>query len=601
MRLGKRDMPDGRTIANYLAVALPALALAIFGWQRRWVADDAFINFRIVDNLIAGHGPVFNEGERVEAYTSTLWLVMVAIADALNPFAQIEWTSVLLGLGLSVIGIAAAGAGAVVLARSDASGRGRPVVPIGMVVFVALPPAWDFATSGLETGLSFAWIGCCFLALARLDERAREASAGQAVAVRRRWMLATSALAGLGPLIRPDLAVYSGAFLLALLAVGPDRTIRGRALLVGVGVCLPLAYQVFRMGYFAAVVPNTAIAKEAGSAYWSRGWDYLVDFVSPYALWLPLGALAIILGLWVSGTWSEGRRRTVVVALAPAVAGLVHALFVVRVGGDFMHGRLLLFGLFGLAAPVTVPVGRLRATALGVGVIVWSVVCAAGLRAEYPEGTALRFIDERGFYTDFSGSPHPITLADYTPTPWVRDGKAVARLPKEERVVLLAPRSQPFLKDLPYGPIAARGSLPTGVVAGFVSVGLAGYAAGPDVRIVDRLGLADPIAARLRFGPIPGYRASLPTRYKAGHEKALQAEWIIARFADPQLPVLTRPRVAAAREALACDPLDRLLEAVEAPMTASRFLRNIGVAFELRDFRLPSDPQPARADVCRGG
>src|SRR5690625_491907 len=36
------------------------------GWQRRWIADDGLIVLRTVRNLIAGNGPVFNAGERLQ-------------------------------------------------------------------------------------------------------------------------------------------------------------------------------------------------------------------------------------------------------------------------------------------------------------------------------------------------------------------------------------------------------------------------------------------------------------------------------------------------------------------------------------------------------
>ena len=46
-------------------------------WQRRWIADDGLIVLRTVRNLIAGNGPVFNAGERVESNTSTLWTYVI--------------------------------------------------------------------------------------------------------------------------------------------------------------------------------------------------------------------------------------------------------------------------------------------------------------------------------------------------------------------------------------------------------------------------------------------------------------------------------------------------------------------------------------------
>ena len=38
--------------------------------------DDAYISFRYADNLVNGHGLVFNPGERVEGITNLLWTVL---------------------------------------------------------------------------------------------------------------------------------------------------------------------------------------------------------------------------------------------------------------------------------------------------------------------------------------------------------------------------------------------------------------------------------------------------------------------------------------------------------------------------------------------
>src|SRR5213075_2344091 len=53
---------------------VPAVMIAIAGWSHRWMNEDAYINLRVLDQVFAGHGPVFNAGERIEAATSPLWL-----------------------------------------------------------------------------------------------------------------------------------------------------------------------------------------------------------------------------------------------------------------------------------------------------------------------------------------------------------------------------------------------------------------------------------------------------------------------------------------------------------------------------------------------
>src|SRR5215218_9386360 len=83
-----------------LAVLLaPAAVILAMGWHRRWLNEDAFINLRIVDQVFAGHGPVFNAGERVEAYTSPAWLGVLVFARAtLGQLMDVEWATVVAGL-----------------------------------------------------------------------------------------------------------------------------------------------------------------------------------------------------------------------------------------------------------------------------------------------------------------------------------------------------------------------------------------------------------------------------------------------------------------------------------------------------------------------
>ena len=56
-----------------VACAAPIIMVALLGWHQRWISDDGWINIRVVEQFLAGNGPVYNAGERVEVTTSTLW------------------------------------------------------------------------------------------------------------------------------------------------------------------------------------------------------------------------------------------------------------------------------------------------------------------------------------------------------------------------------------------------------------------------------------------------------------------------------------------------------------------------------------------------
>jgi arabinofuranosyltransferase len=124
------------------------------------------------------------------------------------------------------------------------------------------------------------------------------------------------------------------------------------------------------------------------------------------------------------------------------------------------------------------------------------------------------------------------------------------------------------------------------------NVGMFGFAASREVQVVDLHGLGDPLAARLR----------LVRRDRAGHEKLLPNEWVVARFADParaSAPVVTSAATAAAERALACGDLARLLQAIREPMSFGRAISNIGFSFTATTLRFSAEPSTAASELCR--
>jgi arabinofuranosyltransferase len=576
--------------ARLAAIALfaPVVLLAIAGWDRRWVSDDAFINLRVVDLLSQGHGPVFNVGEHVEAYTSTLWVGILWLGDAVLPIG-LEWVAVVLGLACSVAGLAMATVAAHGLLR-ERGHDGLPL-PLGALVFVALPPVWDFSTSGLETGLSFAWLGASFLALVAVLRRGP------------RRLPLVALLLGLGPLVRPDFAVFSIAFVVALFVV--VRPARSQAIrLVAAAVALPLLYQLFRMGYFASLVPNTAVAKEAGASYWSSGLRYLWDLFGTYLLFLPLLALLVP---WARGLRGGGRPLTFVAA-APVAAGAVHMLFVVKVGGDFMHARLLLPGLFAVLMPVAVVAvpARRSAVALAAGVVIWALVCAAALRVPYGDVEvgdvpAGEIVDERAYYGALAGGVrNPVEVEDYARSESAADAfEARRRAEAGERVVVFTGRNPEEEGELPADQ-PTRAGLRVPFVAAVSNVGIFGYAAGPRVYVQDRLALGDALAARLE----------LDSRGRVGHEKLLPPAYVLARFADPST-FAGDENVRNAHRVLNCSPwiwdgagtrpsnwLREHLRRIEQPLTVGGFLGNVKYAATGQKLRLPREPWTAAIEIC---
>lgn len=629
---------DLSRMAQAVVLVLPALVVADRGWDRRWITDDGFINMRIARMVLDGHGPVFNAGERVEAATSTLWLWALVVGDVVLPL-QLEWVAVVLGLAGAVAGVLLATFGAARLHR----GRGATglLLPLGAAVVAAIPPFWEFSTSGLEGGLTFGWLGLtCWLLC-------RWATSGD------RFGGVAAVVVGAAPLVRPDLGLALPLVLGGVLAAQWSHdSARDRVRLLAQALALPVAYQVFRMGYYGAVVPNTALAKSSGRGAWGNGVDYARDFAQPYALVVPLAALclAFVVPCGVRA-WRAADRRGLVALGALPLLGAADALYVVRVGGDYMHGRLLLPALFALVAPVAaVPVTRVA------GIWRGPVVGAApsdasgddvgsgeppahdrperGDRAAVPE-SARRDPAGAGGRATF---PVAVGAAAVVVVAWAALAGTSLRRGTEPVVedLFVSEAHDSHLsahgryavtaEDQGWGAEQARGILESDVgvhvpapIPGAVprdgggrrvyasyGIGVVGYVLGEEVYVLDMLGLADPLISRYeleRAGP-------------TGHEKPIPAAWLAARVSDGPVPpesipdpVFSRPLhesppgqldadADAARRALGCGDLDELGHAVHDRLTPGRFLRNVFGSPARTRLTVPPDPQEAEQQFC---
>lgn len=579
---------------QWALLAAPVVVIIVAGWQRRWVEEDAFLNFRVVDQIRAGHGPVFNAGERVEVFTSTLWLAVLVAGRTALAFAKLEHVSIVLGLVLTGAGVWTAARGAMALWRRPAAGgRSEPrpparsdfFVPLGVVVVVALPASWDWATSGLENGLSLAWLGALMLLVGRV---ARQDAPPRSVP----RALAAGALVGLGPLVRPDLAVVTVVVAVAYVWArrpGPVELISFASGLLA----LPVLYEVFRAGYYGTLVPNTALAKDSGGTYWSQGWNYLVDLVAPYWLWLPL---AVLVAGVVLVAREAAPRPGLVAFLALPVGGVLHGSFIVESGGDYLHARLLLPSLFAVAAPFAVVPWRPRLRPLVVVVAVWAVVAAAFLRPVV--GRAVIPTTQYGVAEGRTLMSHltdpgrrPVLATDFE----FDDGPRARRLQARGARALVTTEGRPLL-----------GATHERTVLVSHASGVSGYLAGPDVHVQEVNSLADAVGSRMPPMANSG----------AGHRKRLSWVWILAlttregvergldlgalegKVTFPSPPV-DEAEVAAARRALDCGALAALVDAARRPLTAGRFWSNLTGSIGRTRLVVPRDPFVAERRFCR--
>jgi arabinofuranosyltransferase len=505
-----QPVPAARFHPGRLLLAAGCLLILLVWLKNAWVCDDAYINFRVLDQLRAGHGPVWNPGERVQVYTSVLWFWLQAPLRLVSsdPYANV--------LVLSLVCLAAL---LVVLRRAVGSDRAWL---LGVLLMVGANGFLDWTASGLENPLVFLACGLLLVPFQTVMAAA-PGSLAAALPLRRLFVLAGWAL-----LVRHDLLLL---WLPPLLHAGirHRRLWPWRAWLrLLATAAAPLAiWSAWALFYYGSPWPNAALAKLATGLprdlLVQQGLDYLgCHRQDPVLLAVLAGGLGVMLA----------RRSTR--GLAAGLA--LHLGYLVWTGADFMLGRFL-------AAPFLIAVVLLVREAARLPGRIWSwtphlaALLAAVLLPHTPLNSPLSFADEefchgvadeRGYYfptTSLWARLH--TPADKFPDhEWAREGRYHSN--RDRKLV------------------------------GFVNVGFYGYFVGLDKRVTDRLAITEPFLARIPHQGIPDQwrpghiKRDLPRGYnqtlQTGRNTIADGR-LSALYDDLQLaisgPLLARGRLAA--------------------------------------------------------
>lgn len=289
-------------------------------------SDDAYITFRYARNLLEGHGPVFNPGERVEGYTNPLYTLLMLPLLAWGGDAGIY--------RLSVAATTACAIAALFLFLAIVRERLPDGAPgSAALLFAATPSLWVAIASGLESALVLAFQLALWLGAERASDRPERRHLP--------WLLAGAVGA---VLTRADGFVFVGIVVAFLAARGRLRpaALTAAALAVTLG-----AHVAWRLSYYGYPLPNTFYVKVSGPLFERilEGAKRLLRYGASYypSLALYIAALA----------WGVARALP---TLRPAPArpllpdGFRFELFLapallaywVYVGGDYFGDRFLL-------------------------------------------------------------------------------------------------------------------------------------------------------------------------------------------------------------------------------------------------------------------
>jgi hypothetical protein len=296
------------------AFVLGGLLLAVFLVHAAYlaaVAEDAFITFRYAQNLVAGHGFVWNPGEPpVEGYTNFLWLLLSALWLSLG-LDPVFWAQ-LAGVAASLVTLAYVWwCGVQLLGWSE----GEALLPC--LLLAVSGPFATWATGGLETALFGA------LLVAAVAHFASYWRGGG-----RRQLFGCSLALLLATLTRPEGMLVAAVLLGIALLASPGRgseSLRDFAAPVLLGLALFAVYVGWRWSTFGYLLPNTFYAKTGGSAaQYGRGARYLA-FRGGRRAGAGRGAERL-----------ARRLREAPLLPSCAIVAAAYGVAVVWVGGDYM-------------------------------------------------------------------------------------------------------------------------------------------------------------------------------------------------------------------------------------------------------------------------
>jgi len=430
------------------ALGILFLAYVVLALCNGWLVDDAYITFRVSENFVNGYGARWNISERVQVYTHPLWMMLFTIAHWFT--RETYYTAIFLSWIVSIICVG------VVAFKLRSGFRGAVFVLLGIIMSKSF---MDYSSSGLENPLTHLILTLFAFAYLELKESPRKV------------FFLTLAMS-LAIVNRHDSILL--LFPAAALTFWINRSwpALGTVLLGAVPFFL---WEATSLVYYGFLVPNTAWAKlntglsheilfRTAENYYLQ--SFMFDHVTLLVLLVSVVCSFVFrcARLWVFG-----------------IGLLLHLLYILRIGGDFMSGRF--FSSAFLLALIVLSRMKWHLLPRRTYLLILASVVLAGVTNRFPTfavntlsgyaeeqeafNTYRNVKDERAFYYRNTGFLAGLKRSRWPDMSWRDLGEQL----RDQRTKAFS----------------------------YYAIGLLGYYAGPDVHILDVMALGDPLLARLTY------------------------------------------------------------------------------------------------------
>ncbi|MEI6221976.1 MAG: hypothetical protein WCP97_04370 [bacterium] len=438
--------------SKVLFIALLAVVFIIVFLQNAWVVDDAYITFRTVDNAVRGYGFTWNTFERVQVYTHPLWMLLMTV---IYFFTREAFYTVLVISLICCLGV-------LFVAYRIWGQKELLKLSFFTLALIASKTFMDYTSSGLEYPLLYLLLAVfygSFLFRKKVTWSGKDLSF-------------YSLIAFLSYCTRQDcILLFIAPIFYIVLKVAQSRGNYEAGKSLFLGMVPAICWHIFSIIYYGFPFPNTAYAKSMTqgvtyTAYLQTGYE----FIKTSIFWDSFAWIVIITAI-VACTVSKDRKAQIV--SIGVVFYLLYIGFFAAIA-THMSGRFIgipfLLALFILNK--TIRSRRLLSVYLGVIFIFTFTSSVAPIKAN----TFWYKIKPGGFDTRAVVCSEGACLVN------IVRGKPL-------------PDHQWFLKGETFRYSQEVMQVGGGNSAG--GIGYFGYTAGPKKIIIDPLGLADPLLARI--------------------------------------------------------------------------------------------------------
>jgi arabinofuranosyltransferase len=444
-----------------------------------WVGDDAYITFRTVDNFVNGYGLTWNTFERVQAYTHPFWMFLhIPIYFIID---NIYLTTMILSFAFSFTAL-------YLLGFKIADNKLLAIAGISTLllskVFI------DYTSSGLENPLSY------FLTALYLVYYFKEMEI-------KNKLLILSLLVALATLNRMDTVLL---FLPSLLFVLIKNWNKKYLLTILLGFTPLILWEMFSILYYGFPFPNTYYAKlNTGipiNEYIGQGFNYYINFFKNDLM----AGIVIFVGIIFVAIISI-RRKTMNIYI-PLLVGLIFYLaYILRIGGDFMSGRFFTVPLFMTVAILLTIKFDLKKKEFKYAIYgtLLTLIILSGFTSYHPV-----FADTE------HGTNNGVALTAEETDKYLRDKNAINDerglfYPYTSLIKVLSNQDmEPQYVNITQSKLT-KVSIHKTIVQSMI--GMFGYYAGPEIKIIDFLGLSEPMISRLKAKKNPDWSG----KWRIGH------------------------------------------------------------------------------------